>query len=75
MKWLDDKEIERLKRLSFSTNLNPIKHIWDEKSKNEAELRQALAQYLHSSITKKLLNSDASRLNEVTRTNAYPTRN
>ena len=49
-KWLDEKGIERVKWPSFSPDLNPIEHIWDEverrmrkeKAKNEFELKQAL---------------------------------
>jgi transposase len=84
-KWLDEKGVERLKWPSFSPDLNPIEHIWDEverrmkteKPKNETELKQALLRVWHNighDITKKLVDSVPNRLNEVIKMNGYPTR-
>ena len=84
-KWLDEKGVERLKWSSFSPDLNPIEHIWDEverrtrkeKAKNEFELKQALLKVWYNignDVTKKLVDSVPSRLHEVIRMNAHPTR-
>ena len=84
-KWLDEKEVERLKWPSFSPDLNPIEHIWNEverrmrkeKAQNEFELKQALLKVWYTignDVTKKLVDSVPSRLYEVIRMNGYPTR-
>ena len=84
-KWLDEKRVERLKWPSFSSDLNPIEHIWDEvekrmrkeKSKNEFGLKQALLKVWYNignDVTKKLVDSVPNRLHEVIRMDGYPTR-
>ena len=84
-KWLNEKGVERLRWSSFSPNLNPIKHIWDEverrmrkeKSKNEFELKQALLKVRYNignDVTKKLVDSVPNLLHKVIRMNGYPTR-
>ena len=84
-KWLDEKEFERVKWPSFSPDLNPIEHIWDEvegrmrteKPKNEFELKQALLKIWYNignDVTKKLVDSVLNRLHEVIRMNGCPTR-
>ena len=84
-KWLDEKEVERLKLSSFSLDLSPIKHILDEtvkrlkneKPKNETELRQALVRVwhsIHNNVIKKLMDSVLNRFNKIIRSNSYPTR-
>ena len=83
--WLKEKEVELLKWPSFSPDLNPIEHMWDEverrmkkeKPKNETELKQSLLRVWHgigTDITKKLVDSVPNRSNEVIRMNGYPTR-
>ena len=70
---------------SFSPDLNPVEHIWDEverrmrkeKAKNEFELKQALLKVWYNignDVTKKLVDSVPNRLHEVIRMNGYPTR-
>ena len=84
-KWLDEKGVEQLKWPSFSPDLNPIEHIWDEverrmrkeKAKNEFELKQALLKVWYNignDVTKKLVDSVPNCLHEVIRMNSYPTR-
>ena len=83
--WLVQSGVERLKWLSFSSNINPIEHIWDElewrkkneQPKNEKDLKEALLRTCHSigkDVTKKLVDSISNRLNEVIRMKGYPTR-
>ena len=75
-KWLDEKGVERLKWSSFSPDLNPMEHIWDEverrmrkeKAKNEFELKQALLKTWYkigNDVTKKLVHSVPNRLHQV----------
>ena len=64
-KWLDEKEVERLKWPSFSLDLNTMEHIWDE---IERRMRK------EKNLTKKLVHSVPNRLHEVIRMNGYPTR-
>ena len=84
-KWLDEKGVERVKWPSFSPDLNPIEHIWDEverkmrkeKPKNEFELKQVLLKVWYNignDVTKKLVDSVRNRLHEVIRMNGYLTR-
>ena len=79
------KGIERLKWPLFSSDLNPIEHIWDEverrmkkeKAKNEFKSKQALLKVWYNvgnDVTKKLVDSVPNRLHEVIRMNGYPTR-
>ena len=83
-KWLDEKGVERVKWPSFSLDLNPMEHIWDEverrmrkeKQKNEFELKQALLKVWYNignDVTKKLVDSVSNRLHEVIQMNGYPT--
>ena len=81
---LDEKGVERVKWPSFSPDLNPIEHIWDEverkmrkKPKNEFELKQVLLKVWYNignDVTKKLVDSVRNRLHEVIRMNGYLTR-
>jgi transposase len=53
--WLNQKGVEWFKWPSFSSDLNPIEHIWDkverrmkkEKPNNETELKQGLLRIWH----------------------------
>ena len=84
-KCLDEKGVERLNRPSFSSDLNPIEHIWDEverrmgkeKAKNEFKSKQALLKVWYNigiDVTKKFVDSVPNRLHEVIRMNSYVTR-
>ena len=83
--WLDQNGVERLKWPSFSPDINPIEHMWDElerrmkneQPKNKKDLKGALLrvwQGIGKDVTKKLVDSIPSRLNEVIRMKGYPTR-
>lgn len=83
--WLNRNRVERLSWPSFSPDLNPIEHLWDEverrlkkkQPKNQNELRSHLTEIWHGielPVLKKLVDSVPSRLNEVIRVRGYPTR-
>ena len=77
--------IERVKRPSFSPDMNSIEHLWDEverkmkkeQPKNAKELKESLIRVWESIevvVLKKLVDSLPNRLNEVIRLKGYPTR-
>ena len=77
--------MERLHWSSFSPDLNLIVHLLDEvelrlkkkQSKSQNELKEILIEVWHGielSTLKKLADSVPSRLNDVIRTQGYPTR-
>ncbi len=83
--WLNQKRIERLAWPSFSPDLNPTEHLWDEverrmkkeQPKNETELNESLLRVwrqIEREVLKKLVDSVPNRLNEVIRKKGYPTR-
>ena len=83
--WLKRNEIKRLEWLSFSSDLNPIEHLWDrierrmkkEPPKNEKELKESLTRVrkgVEKEVLKKLVDSVPNRLNEVIRMKGGPTR-
>ena len=83
--WLDRKRVRRLNWPSFSPDLNPIEHLWDEverrmkkeQPKNQRELKECLLkvwQSIEITVLKKLVDSVPNRLNEVIRMKGFPTR-
>ena len=83
--WLNRNGAERFHWPSFSSDLNPIEHLWDEverqlkkrQPKSQNELKESLIEVWHRielSTLKKLVDSVSNRLNEVIRTKGYPTR-
>lgn len=83
--WLDGNKINRIKWPSFSPDLNPIEHLWDEverrmkkeSPRNVRELRDCLTNVwigIESEVCKKLVDSVPNRLHEVLRMKGYPTR-
>ena len=83
--WLNRNGVERFHWPSFSSDLNPIEHLWDEverqlkkrQPKSQNELKESLIEVWHRielSTLKKLVDSVSNRLNEVIRTKGYPTR-
>ena len=83
--WLNRNGLERLHWLSFSPDLNPIEHLWDEverqlkkkQPKSQNELKESLIEVWHRielPTLKKLVDSVGNRLNKVIQTNGYPTR-
>ena len=83
--WLNRNEVERLDWPSFSPDLNPIEHLWDEvecqlkkkQAKSQNELKESLIEVWYGielPTLKKLVDSVGNRLNEVIRTKGYPTR-
>ena len=83
--WLNGNNIERIKWPSFSPDLNPIEHLWDEverrmkktNPRNVTELKECLVRIwenIESQVCKKLVDSVPSRLHEVLRMKGYPTR-
>ena len=83
--WLNQNGVKCLEWPSFSPDLNPIEHMWDEverrmkkeSPKNEKELREALLRVWRGigvNVTKKLVDSVPNRLNEVVKMKGYPTR-
>ena len=83
--WLNRNEVERLDWPSFSPDLNPIEHLWDEvecqlkkkQAKSQNELKESLIEVWYGielPTLKKLVDSVGNRLNEVIRTKEYPTR-
>ena len=84
-KWLDENSVKQIERPSFSPDLNPIEHLWDEMErrmkkespKNERELKEAVLrvwQGIGSDVTKKLVDSIPNRLYEVIRMKGFPTK-
>ena len=83
--WLAEKRVECLIWPSFSPDLNPIEHLWDElerrlkkhQPKNEKELRELLQvewNNIGEDVTKKLVESVPNRLYECFRMKGYPTK-
>ena len=83
--WLDQKRIQRLKWPSFSPDMNPIEHLWDEverrtkkeQPKNEKDLQECLTRVwngIEKPVLKKLVDSVPNRLNEVIRMKGYSTK-
>ncbi|CAF3909144.1 unnamed protein product [Rotaria magnacalcarata] len=83
--WLDQKQVERLKWPSYSPDINPIEHLWDEVErrmkkvhpKNEKELKEALLRVWNNievPVLKKLVDSVPNQLHEVIKMKGYPTR-
>ena len=83
--WLNRNQVERLNWPSFSPDMNPIEHLWDEverrlkkkQPKNKTELQKCLIEVweeIEVSVLKKLVDSVPNRLNEVIRVKGYPTR-
>ena len=83
--WLDQKRIQRLEWPSFSPDMNPIEHLWDEverrmkkeQPKNEKDLQECLTRVwngIEKPVLKKLVDSVLNRLNEVIRMKGYSTR-
>ena len=83
--WLNRNGVERLHWPSFSPDLDPIEHLWDEvkrqlkkkQPKSQNELKVSLIKVWHGielPTLKKLVDSVLNRLNEVIRTKGYPTR-
>ena len=83
--WLNGNNIERINWPSFSPELNPIEHLWDEverrmkktNPRNVTELKECLVRIwenIESQVCKKLVDSVPSRLREVLRMKGYPTR-
>lgn len=82
--WLKQKRIETLVWPSFSPDMNPIEHLWDEierrmkkeQPNNESELKESLLRIwrgIEKEVLKKLVDSVPNRLSEVIRTKRYPT--
>ncbi len=74
-----------IRNTSFSSDMNPIEHLWDEverrmkkeQPKNEKELKEALSRVwygIEKQVLKKLVDSVPNRLNEVIRMKGHPTR-
>ena len=83
--WLAEKRVECLIWPSFSPDLNPTEHLWDElerrlkkhQPKNEKELRELLQvewNNIGEDVTKKLVESVPNRLYECFRMKGYPTK-
>ena len=83
--WLNGNNTERINWPSFSPDLNPIEHLWDEvehrmkktNPRNVTELKECLVRIwknIESQVCKKLVDSVPSRLHEVLRMKGYPTR-
>ena len=83
--WLDREGIQRLKWPSFSSDMNPIEHLWDEverrmkngQPKNEKDLQECLTRVwyeIEQPVLKKLVNTIPNRLNEVICMKGYATR-
>ena len=83
--WLNRNGVERLHWPSFSPDLNPIEHLWDEvqrqlnkkQPKSQNKLKESPIEVWHRielPTLKKLVDSVPNRLNEVIRTKGYPTR-
>ena len=83
--WLKEKKIQTLPWASFSPDLNPIEHLWDElerrvkkhQPKNAQQLKDLLQdewKNIEHSVLEKLVDSVPSRLRECIKANGYPTR-
>jgi len=83
--WLDRHHVERIKWPSFSPDMNPIEHLWDEierrmkkeQPKTVQRLRESLSRVwrgVEKEVLKKLVDSVPNRLNEVIRVKGYPTK-
>ena len=82
---MNREHIEHLKWPSFSPDMNPIEHLWDEverrmkkeQQKNEKELKETLSRVwngIEKGTSKKLVDSVPNCLNEVLRMRVYPTK-
>ena len=83
--WLNGNKINCINWPSFSPDLNPIEHLWDEierrmkktSPRNMRELKEYLMRIwksIVSQVCKKLVDSVPNRLHEVLRMKRYPTR-
>ena len=84
--WLNGNNIECINWPSFSPNLNPIEHLWDElehrMKKNESKKcdriermsDEDMGKNIENQVCKKLVDSVPSRLHEALRMKGYPTR-
>ena len=82
--WLNRNGIKRLEWLSFSPDLNPIGHLWDEIEKrmkkeqpnNGKERKESFTRAWKwaEEVLKKLVDSVPNRLDEVIRMKGAPTR-
>lgn len=83
--WLKEKKIQVLPWPSFSPDLNPIEHVWDElerrvkkrQPRNIQELQKVLKEEwnnLGPDILHKLIDSVPNRLYECVKMKGYPTR-
>ena len=83
--WLDENKINHINWPSFSPDLNPIEHLWEEverrmkktSPRNVAELKECLMRMwksIESQVCKKLVDSVPNRLHEVLQMKEYPTR-
>ena len=83
--WLDGNKINHINWRSFSPDLNPIEHLWNEierrmkktSPRNVTELNEYLTRIwksIESRVCKKLVYSVSNRLHEVLQMKGYPTR-
>ena len=83
--WLKEKKIQTLPWPSFSPDLNPVEHLWDElehrvkkyQPKNAQQLKDLLQdewKNIEHCVLEKLVDSVSSRVRECIKANGYPTR-
>ena len=83
--WLNRNGVEWLHWPSFSPDLNPIEHLWDEverqlkkkQPKPQNQLKESLIKVRHGielSTLKKLVDLVLNRLNEIIRIQGHPMR-